>query len=193
MNRTIFTCLLILSVIIFSCNRKENKQAQAEKIVTEWMGKEIKFPDNMIFSVYGRDTLIVPLSETPYKILLYSDSSGCTSCKLKLLEWQALIHEADTALNGKLSFVFCFYPKHKKEMEYLLLRDHFNYPVFIDENNQLNQLNHFPQQMEYQCFLLDKENKVVSIGNPVLNLRVWDLFKQIVTGDTIKQHKINKT
>ncbi|MEA4936489.1 MAG: hypothetical protein VB102_07605 [Paludibacter sp.] len=182
-NQSFIISLLVLSVLFISCNKKTNKQEEARKIVAEWIGKEIKFPDNMIFSVYGQDTLVAPLSEVPYKILLYSDSTGCTSCKLKLLEWQALIHEADTVLNGKLSFVFCFYPKHKKEMEYLLLRDHFNYPVFIDENNKLNQLNRFPVQMEYQCFLLDQKNKVVSIGNPVLNRRIWDLYKQIVTGE----------
>lgn len=169
-----------LSLLFLSCNKKTNKRAEAENIVTEWIGKEIKFPDNMLFSVYGRDTLSTSLPETPYKILLYIDSTGCTNCKLKLLEWQALIHESDTALTGKLSFVFCFYPKEKKELEYLLMHDRFDYPVYVDVHNELNNLNRFPQQAEYQCLLLDKENMVVSIGNPVLNTQVWVLYKKIV-------------
>lgn len=182
-NRLFIILLLTLSVLFLSCNTNANKQAEAENIVTEWIGKTIQFPDKVVLSVYGLDTLPALFPETPYKILLYIDSTGCTSCKLKLLEWQALIHEVDTALNGKLSFVFCFYPKEKKELEYLLMHDRFDYPVYVDVHNELNNLNRFPQQAEYQCFLLDKENMVVSIGNPVLNTRVWELYKSLVGKD----------
>jgi hypothetical protein len=58
-----------------------------------------------------------------------------------------------------------------------------NYPVFIDEKNEINRLNHFPTLMEYQCFLLDKDNKVLLIGNPTLNLRIWEMYKQVITGE----------
>jgi hypothetical protein len=181
-NLILIASLLTISTMLISCNKNANKQLEAEKIVTEWVGKTIQFPDNMVFSAYGRNTSSTLLPETPYKILLYSDSSGCTSCKLKLLEWQALIQESDTLLLNKLSFLFCFYPKIKKELEFLLLHDSFDYPVYLDIRNELDRLNCFPQQMEYQCFLLDKENKVVSIGNPVLNPQIWDLFKKIIRG-----------
>lgn len=62
----------------------------------------------------------------------------------------------------------------------MLKRDRFDYPVFIDENNQINSLNHFPDKPELQCFLLDKDNKVLLIGNPVLNPKVWELYKQTI-------------
>ncbi len=179
-NQSFVVFLLTLTVLLHSCDDKTKRKVEVENIVKEWIGKEIKFPDNMLFSVYGRDTSSALLPETPYKILLYIDSTGCTSCKLKLLEWKAFIHEADTALTDKLSFVFCFYPKEKKELESLLKYDHFDYPVYIDMHNELNSLNRFPQQAVYQCFLLDKENKVISIGNPVLNTQVWELYKQII-------------
>jgi len=185
-NHSFIISVLALSVLFSSCYKKANKLVKAEMIVTEWIGKTIQFPDNMVFSVYGRDTLSSPILETPYKILLYSDSSGCTSCKIKLLEWQALIQETDTTLYNKLSFIFCFYPKNTKELEFLLLHDRFNYPVYVDIHNELDKLNCFPQQIEYQCFLLDNENKVVSIGNPILNRRIWDLYKQIVTGEMMQ-------
>jgi hypothetical protein len=29
----------------------------------------------------------------------------------------------------------------------------FTYPLFLDMNNSINRLNHFPQQQSYQCFL----------------------------------------
>jgi hypothetical protein len=181
MNKNI-SIVLLLAITLFACNKKNGRQAEAEKIVTEWVGKTIQFPDNMPLSVYGKDTLLPEFYSSPYKILFFADSTGCTSCKLKLYEWQKLITEADTALAGKLSFVFCFQPKNRNELVFQFKRDRFNYPVLIDEENQMNQLNRFPDKGEYQCFLLDSDNKVISVGNPTLNPKVWDLYKQIVSG-----------
>ncbi|MDR3235284.1 MAG: DUF1573 domain-containing protein [Prevotellaceae bacterium] len=66
---------------------------------------------------------------------------------------------------------------------YLFQKEKFDYPVYIDRTNSINRLNHFPAQIEFQCFLLDSNNKVLSIGNPTLNPKVWELYKQIITGE----------
>jgi lipocalin len=51
----------------------------------------------------------------------------------------------------------------------------------MDVDNKLNTLNHLPFQMEYQCFLLEPNNKVALVGNPVLNPKIWILFKQYIS------------
>jgi hypothetical protein len=38
-------------------------------------------------------------------------------------------------------------------------------------------------QMEYQCFLLDSNNKGLMIGNPTLNPKIWELYKQTIAGE----------
>ena len=40
-------------------------------------------------------------------------------------------------------------------------------PVCIDIDDQLNKLNKFPADITFQTFLLDKDNKVAVLGNPV--------------------------
>jgi len=45
-------------------------------------------------------------------------------------------------------------------------------------------LNRFPIQTQYQCFLLDKDNKVLMVGNPVLNYEIWKLYKEQIFGTT---------
>jgi hypothetical protein len=107
---------------------------------------------------------------------------GCTSCKLRLLDWQQLIQEADSAFADKLSFLFFFYPKNKKELRALLSSNRMEYPVFIDESNEINRLNSFPADTRYQCFLLDKDNRVLLVGNPTLNPKIWELYKEVITG-----------
>jgi hypothetical protein len=177
--------LIVLSLLIALQSCKNSKRNEVEAIIKEWMGKEIQFPNDFQCNVSGKDTASVVctgLTEAEYRILLYVDSTGCSSCRLKLFQWQQLIEEADSLFEGKLSFLLFFQPKNKKELSFLFMRDRLNYPVFIDMNNTVNQLNHFPEKTEYQCFLLDKNNKILMIGNPTLNPKIWELFKQTVSG-----------
>lgn len=67
-------------------------------------------------------------------------------------------------------------PRDKQEITYLLKRDGISVPVCIDEKDRLNSINKFSTRDDYQCFLLDKDNKVVSIGNPVHNIRVKEMY-----------------
>jgi hypothetical protein len=181
-NNGIFTGMILL--ILFAC--KENKKrTEAEKIVAEWTGKAIQFPEDAQCNILGKDTVCgfcSGLFQKEYKILLYVDSTGCSDCRLKLLQWKQLIEESDSLFQDKLSFLFFFQPKNKKGIEFLFQRDNFDYPVLIDMNNTINRLNQFPQPVEYQCFLLDKDNKIVMIGNPALNPKIWELYKQTVSG-----------
>jgi hypothetical protein len=157
-----------------------------ENIISECLGKEILFPTDFKCNSAGKDTCFTLCSElfkTKYKVLLYVDSFGCTNCRLHLYEWKNLIDKSDSTFGkDKLGFLFFYHPKKKNEMPYFLRRDRFDYPVFIDTQNSINQLNHFPSQPELQCFLLDKDNKVLLIGNPVLNPKIWELYKQTITG-----------
>ena len=179
MKKYIFITILLL-IVFYAC--KENKRREdVAKVVNEWIGKEILFPENIPCYVSGKETLPEFCSEhsrKEFKILLYVDSMGCSNCRLKLSEWKQLMEEADSLFQGKLGFLLFFQPKSVKEMTHLFLLNKFDYPVFMDTKGIINDLNNFPQAMQYQCFLLDKNNSVMMIGNPVLNQRIWELYKE---------------
>jgi hypothetical protein len=63
-----------------------------------------------------------------------------------------------------------------KELRNLTRRDNFTYPICFDEKDDFNVLNRFPSEMMFQTFLLDKENIVMALGNPVLNPQIKDLY-----------------
>lgn len=180
MSNTIYSVWAIFFLVTgsISCKRDANR-VEAGKIVAEWTGKEIIFPADIQCTYLGHDT-VCPDRDTPYKILLYTDSTGCTGCKLQLYKWNAMIEEAEAMMPGKVSFHFYFQPKDEKELNFLLRRDHFKQPVYMDRGNKLYEANKLPGNMSYQCFLLDKDNRVVLIGNPALNPKIWDLYKQTV-------------
>ena len=173
---TLIMCVWMLA----SC--EESREEAMLRLVNEWNGKEIKFPSRSVFTIQGKDTVDFEFGSADYKVVSYIDSVGCTSCKLQLPRWKKLVAKVDSLTDGRVPFLFYFHPKDMKELRYLTRRDDFTYPVCFDEKDELNRLNCFPSDMTFQTFLLDKDNKVVAMGNPVLNPKIKELYLNLVTG-----------
>ena len=192
-QKQLLLIVLIVSFSLSSC--KDNKRREESvRIVKEWTGKEILFPVGIPCQSLDSDTACIDFSNPAYKILVYVDSAGCLSCRLKLTEGKRIIAEADTLFSGQVDFLFFFQPKRmdERELQLIFRNNGFRHPVFIDTNNEINTFNKFPSQTEYQCFLLDRDNKVILIGNPSLNTGVWQLFKKYISErdrDSINQGK----
>ena len=172
--------LALVSLFLSSC--KESKKENLSYLVEEWVDKEIAYPVDMAFTLWGKDTVDNMLGSTPYTIVTYADSTGCIGCKLQLANWMAFITELKKIMPDKVKVYFIFHPKEPEEIAGLLKRDRFNYPVCIDVNDSFNKLNHFPSAMAFQTVLLDKDSKVVAIGNPVYNPRIKELYMGIIQG-----------
>lgn len=118
---------------------------------------------------------------------MYIDSVGCTACKLKLSRWKTFISQIDSIPNKNISYVFYFMPKSIIEVQCLLKQCDFKVPVCIEKKDEINKLNNFPDNIMFQTFLLNKENEVVLIGNPIHNDAVKKLYIE-----TIRKKKILK-
>lgn len=177
-------CILvtIFLLIVFSC--KENTSNEIISIVEKWNNREIIYPHHVSFTILGEDTIqAFPVQGNKYSILTYVDSIGCMSCKLQLREWMAFIDELDSQSKSSIPVYFFLRPKNKKEMINILKRDQFRYPVCIDEQDSLNALNHFPDAISFNTFLLDQNNRVIAMGNPILNSQIKKLYFSILFGE----------
>ena len=188
MNSRILLILTTLLILCTSC--RESDQERVARLVQEWQGKEIVFPEGLVFTRFVKDTVDYRIPESDYKVLVYVDSVGCTSCKLQLTKWKTFIAQVDSVTGGNVPFLFFFQSKDDKEIRYLLKQDNFNRPVCIDRNNRMNAKNNFPQEMTFQTFLLDKDNKVKVIGNPIHNLAVKELYLKHLTGTTSQKQAV---
>ncbi len=178
MKQTLFVILSIIA--LSSC--KDSPKDEIARLVKEWNGKEIRFPEHPVFTIQGKDTVDFSFRDAEYKVISYVDSIGCISCKLQLANWAAFIQEVDSLTSGTVPFVFCLHTADVKEMKRIVRKDNFKYPVFLDEMGTFYALNHFPKDMTSQTFLLDKDNKVVAMGNPILNPYVKELYLEKLTG-----------
>ncbi len=186
MRKTICFFVIILSGILFSCGN--SKKDTVQRVIGEWEGKEVVFPEHPVFTIQGEDTVFLEGNKAQYKVLSYVDTIGCTSCKLQLPKWKKLISEFDSVSHGRVDFLFYLHPKSRKEIVYLLKRDKFVFPVCIDDYDSLNILNRFPQDEMFHTFLLDGENRIVAIGNPIRNPRIKELFLKIISGGEQLHH-----
>lgn len=182
---------LLLLLTLTSC--KDSQKRKISNLVNEWDGKEIVFPSNSVFTVQAKDTVDFPINNADYKIVAYVDSVGCMSCKLQLPRWKDFISEIDSLTGHFIPFVFYFHPNDIKELRYITRRDNFEYPICIDVEDKFNSLNHFPDKMEFQTFLIDMNNKVVAIGNPIHNPKVKELYRKILSGKDSEISKIAMT
>lgn len=173
--------LSILLIFLTSCHGYRNEDFI--HIVKEWEGKEIRFPKDLVFSRFATETTDFHIpTENEYKIIVYADSIGCISCKLQLREWKKFIAQVDSATGKNVPFLFFFQSTDESELRHILKRDNFTLPVCIDKGDRFYKLNHFSKDIAHQTFLIDKNNRVRSIGNPIHNWLVRDLYLKILTG-----------
>jgi hypothetical protein len=163
--------------------KKDNQRSEISQIVQTWQGKEVLFPENIIFTIHGRDTVAYEIPASSYKIIVYVDSVGCTSCRLHLDKWQEIISDVDSLTNATVPILFFFHAKNLREISHFLERDKINTPVVFDLQDELNTPNQFPTHQQFQTCLLDEDNKVILIGNPVNNQTIREMYlSKISTG-----------
>ena len=98
------TLLLLCAILFSACH--ETREEHAERLVKEWQEKEIKFPENPVFTRFVNDTVDYRIPISNYKVVSYIDSLGCISCKLQLPKWKELIAQVDSLSNGTVPFLF---------------------------------------------------------------------------------------
>lgn len=181
-------CLILYLLLAISC--QESEKDKLSRLVQEWDGKEIRFPARSVFTVQG-DTVDFDCSRSAYKVVMYTDSVGCISCKLQLDKWKMFMQEVDSLQKqgDDVSFIFYFNSKDTKELQYIMRQDDFKYPVCLDKHDELNKINKFPSETTFQTFLLNRDNKVIATGNPIHNPKVKELYLKLMIGGTVSTKK----
>lgn len=171
----ILSCFIGLA--LWSCSSETDAYA---KLVSEWQGREIVFP-NIMTDVLTGDT--IDLSDADFTILTYVDSIGCVSCRMKLPLWKEVINSLDSISDATINVLFIVNSNDKSMMSYILKRDSYDYPVYLDKGNSFGIINGISENTSFHSFLLDKYNNVLAIGNPALNNKITSLYKSIISGE----------
>lgn len=173
--------ILLVTILLFTACKQDPK-AELKELVAYWQDREIVFPEAMQFARYAEEVVDYPFQEAQNKVLIYIDSVGCTSCKLQLSRWKELMMYTDSLTNEAVSYVFIFQSSNIEEVASIIKTSHFDHPVYLDRNADFFKLNTLPDNSIFHTFLLDKNNKVLVIGNPIINPTIKDLYIKEISG-----------
>ncbi len=152
---------------------------QDARMTLAWYNREMILPSGLTCKMMGKDT-VCTFQTKKWKIFTYIDTIGCSTCNFRALDWKRIIHEADS-ITSNVTFIFYAHLKNYEEFEVYTGINRFNYPIFYDYEGKCDRQNHLPDDVFYQTFLLDENNKVQLIGKPIPDSKLWELYKKIIT------------
>ena len=163
-------CLCILFFAILSCRDEQS----LSKELSVLQSSSIILPQGEDLIIHNMDSMTYN-KENKLKYIIYSDSLACSSCMINsLISWNPFI-EYSKNYNGKLVFYFVFSPAKKdvRSLNMLIRNSEFKYQIIVDGKNNFAKSNsHLPKDNLLHTFLLDENNNVILVGNPVRNKKI---------------------
>ena len=101
--------------------------------------------------VNGRDTVLLNLDSCRLKLVVYSDSTECSTCMVeKIHVWDSLLLKTmKYEPQFKIFFIFSPTKKQRHDVEFLLRTRQFSYPVFLIGQEYFHNTIRIFQQTKY--------------------------------------------
>lgn len=165
--------LYLLILLLCSCARSKLKQQ-----IQALYHKEIFIPECLLDQISR-----IRLKEKLPMMVVYHDSLECASCSIKRIdEWDGILRYYADSLNSGVSSLFIFAPAKQNYMEIKsILGRYDHYPIIIDRTFAFIEANpDFPTDKRLHTFLLDADGRVIVIGSPKYDDRIWNMYKQVL-------------
>lgn len=167
--------LASLVPLIYSCSSSGSDR----DAVVDLLGRTISFPDSTRFRI--KDTHLKSIGHNyDYTIINVIDSADCTSCKMKLGFWKAVLNRMNSQNDISVNFIMVLSGTDSKEAEIALKRYDFNEPVLFDPERKFSEFNKLSREDKYSTLLLDSDNRIIAIGNPTQNPKIKRLYQSLI-------------
>lgn len=175
----IFATLLV-TILGVACSNREQQIVEGIKVL---QSRTVQLPSNGLIMRQGKVLHENIANDKGLKLVVYADSVGCTGCAINHIDsWGSLVDYAEQ-FNDRLGFYFIFSPL-KRELrgtELMIANSMFDYPIMLDTLKEFERLNpHLPKNKALHTFLLDENNNVILVGNPLHNKKIEEMFYKIV-------------
>ena len=167
--------------IITACNsHKEDIQKTLEKM----QSSTISIPYERM-ECWTSDSILEdrPWNKAKLKLVHYVDSATCSTCYLQKIAIYGLLFSMEAQSNNDFYNVFIINPNiiAKKKLISDFSGKLIPQTIFVDSSNVFMESNpNLPSESMYHTFLLDENNKVILVGNPMLNKQIEDMMLSIV-------------
>lgn len=174
--KIVYLCVLVFTIL--SCRN----EGELSKELLVLRSHPIVLPQGEDLIIHNPNSIFCN-GENKLKYIIYSDSLNCSSCMINnLVLWNPIINYCKN-YEGNIVFYFVFSPAKKdlRSLNMLIKNSEFKYPIIVDGKKNFAKLNsHLPKHNLLHTFLLDENNNVILVGNPVYNKKIKDMFYRIV-------------
>ena len=170
-NLLLYTVICIFLLIGCTSNSRRS-------YIKNVIGSELIIPSDLL--IIGESSCsYLNYVRKPLKIIVYSDSTNCLACDIKLPTWKIKYKEL-SLINKNIGIVFIINTNNTDDIE--LIANVTKIPGFrlYDPQGMFKEMNHLHDHRDLHVFLLDQDNKVLLIGNPLDNYKLYDLYKQAI-------------
>ena len=145
------------------------------------IGCEVKFSymEPCLDGYFSEDNNIYH-NDSAVKLVVYLDSTQCQICRLNNLEKYHEYIKLDKS-NDQFDFIIILSPPKDDYLhtKFLLNTMRLNHRVYLDSNQEFLFNNKFiPSDKRFHTFLLDMNNQVVIIGDPIGNQKLCELISR---------------
>lgn len=167
-------CIFLIIILLSSCAR-----FSISRNIRNFVGSEIQFPSELKL-IEGLDPYYI-IHDEPYgSLIIWYDTKECSPCRLSnIADLKKLFNLCRDSLTG-IDVRVVFTPSFEKRdffMDFVHDSER-EFPVFVDENDVFGKANKtIPKEPKYHTFLVDRNNKVLLTGNPLLGPAIWNLYR----------------
>ena len=164
-------CMLIISFL--SCDRRK-------KEINEQVNKLYSSVIDVPYS--EMEALVVDSAHLPpkadYQILVYVDSTECTPCYASHHgEWEGILKKSRKFAPSITLSIIIESKDISMDVKQKFMASDFDKTILIDKTGVFRKNNPvFPESNIMHVLLLDKNNKVVLVGNPLNNEKIKELL-----------------
>lgn len=180
-----------LILVLSSCTAKD----EVRRTIEGMTGKPVVIDDKGLIVWKPKSSYqMTKRSPRPYTLLVYVDSAQCSECFVKgLAEWNQMLRlENDKRYDVQFVFIMEALKGKGNLLQRHLDESDFKHEVLIDEKACFRKANsQIPQDNIYHTFLLDRDYKIILVGNPLHNENIKKLFLKLLNGT--KNGKIYKS
>mgnify|MGYP003213882413 FL=1 len=170
--------LSIITILFIACSTND-----MEKDYKRLKSENINLPQYQTFIINGKECSNINRPNGKLKLIVFCDSTSCNSCAIEAIySWEDYIKYAEK-LENQLCYYFIFTPRKKDiaNVRTTLDMTDFNYPIVFDSTGFFRKLNpHIPMNKMFHTFLIDGNNRIVMVGNPLHDSETESLFKTTV-------------
>ena len=172
MNRIYYVVFLCLIGLTSSCNKDSSKM-----YFTEMMSNPLCINRTKYISASSDSLFVKPFSK--YRLIRYVDASYCGICTYKQIcsdmsNIEELLQIPQTAIIKIHSTDITHIKYYSK-----ILKN--RYEVLLDTAEAFVSENRFvPDNNKFRIFLVDNNDSIILIGNPLSNKRMLGLYQQVV-------------